>query len=143
MMWTENHDILLLREILAAQPWTHRHGSVEQGQCWDGISMLLTTIENPVFKVSTRSVRDRYTLLVKKYKARRSAEEKARISPDHTEIDDAIQDLLEQFEEADNCRKVDKNEKAGEQLAAAQEIRNASLETFSQTVKRKESETCN
>jgi len=142
MVWTENHDTLLLREILAAQPWTHRHGSVERGQCWDGISMILCTIEEPLFKVSTRSVRDRYALLVKKYKTRRNAEAKASgISPEHTEIDDALQDLLERFEEADSARKTEKTEKVGKELAAAQDIRNASLETFSETRKRNGNDT--
>ena len=141
MVWTGHHDILLLREILAAQPWIHRHGSTERGQSWDGISAILGTIEEPVFKGSTRSVRDRYTLLVKKYKTRRNEDLKASGSnPEHTELDDALQDLIERFEEADNIRKVEKAEKAEKaetELALAQEVRNKSLETFSQTQKRK------
>ena len=106
--------------------------------------MLLTTIENPVFKVSTRSVRDRYTLLVKKYKAWRSAEEIAScISPDHTEIDDAIpRTCWNSLKKQIIVERLTKMKRPGEQLVAAQEIRNASLEIFSQTWNRKESEPC-
>ena len=68
MIWLENHDIVLLREILHIQPWSQRHGSVERGQLWDKIAVVLNSLEGMNFKVTTRSVRDRYTLLVKKYK---------------------------------------------------------------------------
>ena len=42
--------------------------SVEQGQLRDKIAVVLNSLENMNFKVATRSVRDRYTSLVKKYK---------------------------------------------------------------------------
>ena len=42
--------------------------SVEQGQLRDKIAVVLNSLENMNFKVTTRSVRDRYTSLVKKYK---------------------------------------------------------------------------
>ena len=69
MLWTEQHDILFLREILHIQPWIHRHGSVERGQAWDKIAAILNSlVEEPFFKVTPRSVRDRYSLLVKNLK---------------------------------------------------------------------------
>ena len=68
MTWLENHDIVLLREILHIQLWSQRHGSVERGQLWDKIAVVLNYLEDMNFKVTTRLVRDRYTLLVKKYK---------------------------------------------------------------------------
>ena len=47
------------------------------------------------FKVTTRSVTDRYALLLKKYKKMWSEEEKASvINPKHTEIDDALLNLI-------------------------------------------------
>ena len=47
------------------------------------------------FKVMTRSVRDRYTLLMKKYKKKLTEEEKASdINLKNTEIDDALLDWI-------------------------------------------------
>ena len=142
MLWTEQHDIYLLREILHLQPWSHRYGSVERGQCWDEIAAILISLEDhPIFKVTPRSVRDRYSLLVKKYKKKWSEEAKASgISPEHSEIDEALLDLIQRFDEADNERKKEtagKKSKIEEELVKAQEIRKLSLETFGESRKRK------
>ena len=60
------------------------------------------------FKVTTRSVTDRYALLLKKYKKMWSEEEKASvINPKHTEIDDALLNLIQRFDGADSERKKD------------------------------------
>ena len=89
------------------------------------------------FKVTIRSVRDRYTLLVKKYKKKWSEEEKARgINPKYTEIDHALLNLIQRFDEADSERKKEKNAKKVD-LVKAQETRKKSLETFGETRKRK------
>ena len=64
------------------------------------------------FKITTRSVRDRYNLLVKKYKKKWSKEEKASgINPKHTETDDVLLDLIQRFNEADSERKKESEEK--------------------------------
>ena len=58
------------------------------------------------FKVTTRSVTDRYALLLKKYKKMWSEEEKASvINPKDTEIDDALLNLIQRFDGADSERK--------------------------------------
>ena len=146
MVWTERNEILILREILHIQPWIHRHGSVERGQAWDEIAAILNSlVEEPFFKVTPRSVRDRYSLLVKKYKSKWRAEDKASgIAPSYTEIDEALYDLIERFDEADAARQkatAEKKSKVEEELVQAQNMRNASLETFGETRKRKENDT--
>ena len=45
MAWTEQHDILLCREILHILPWLHMYGSVERGQLWDEIAAVLNSLE--------------------------------------------------------------------------------------------------
>ena len=68
MAWTEQHDILFLREIQHIQPWIHLHGSVERGQAWDEIVAILNSlVEEPFFKVTPRSFCDHF---VKKYKSK-------------------------------------------------------------------------
>ena len=72
------------------------------------------------FKVPPRSVRDRYSLLVKKYKSKRRAEDKASgRAPSHTEIDEALLDLIERFDEADIARQKAKAEKKSWREACA------------------------
>ena len=95
------------------QLWIHRHGSVERGQAWDKIAAILNSlVEEPFFKVTPRSVRDRYGLLVKKFKSKWRAEDKASgIAPNHTEIDEALHDLIERFNEADAARQKGTAEK--------------------------------
>ena len=146
MVWTERNEILILREILRIQPWIHRHGSVERGQACDEIAAILNSlVEEPFLKVTPRSVHDQYSLLVKKYKSKWRAEDKASgIAPSYTEIDEALYDLIERFDEADAARQkatAEKKSKVEEELVQAQNMRNASLETFGETRKRKENDT--
>ena len=146
MVWTEQHDILFLREILHIQPWINRHGSVERGQAWDEIAAILySLVEEPFFKGTPRLVHDRYSLLVKNYKSKWRAEDKASgIAPSYTEIDEALYDLIERFNEADAASQkvtAEKKSKVEEELVQAQNMRNVSLETFGETRKRKENDT--
>ena len=144
MIWTREHDIVLVREILNLRPWQHKSGSVERGQTWELIAAVLNSLDKPVCKVTQRSVRDRYVLLAKKFKQKTSEENRASgISPEPDETDDALLDITEQFDEADLQRQNDtknKKMKNDADLATAQDIRKTSLETFSQTKKRKEDE---
>ena len=115
----------MLREILHIQPWSKRHGSVERGQLRDETAVVLNYLEDMNFEVTTRSIRDRYTLLVKKYKKKwREEENVSGINPKHTEIDDVLLDLIQRFDEADSERKKDseeKNAKKEEDLVKVQE----------------------
>ena len=77
MAWTKQHDILLCREISHIQRQFHRHGSVERGHFYDGMAAVLNSLEEPGFKVTSRSLGDRYGLLVKMYKAKWNEEEKS------------------------------------------------------------------
>ena len=47
MIWTNQHDILLCREILVEEPYKFKHGSRERGQCWNRIANALSRIEKP------------------------------------------------------------------------------------------------
>ena len=46
---------------------------------WDEIAAVLNSLKKPVFKVTFKSVRDRYGLLVKKYKTKWNEEEKSSV----------------------------------------------------------------
>ena len=66
------------------------------------------------------------------------------MNPDYTELDGALMDLTQRFDEADSERKreaIEKKSKIENELAIVQEMRQTSLETFCQTKERKESDT--
>ena len=73
---------------------------------WDEIAAVLNSLEKPGFKVTSRSLRDRYGLLIKKYKTKWNEEEKSLGTvPDYTELNGALMDLIQRFYEADSERK--------------------------------------
>jgi hypothetical protein len=96
MFWTEEHNLMLCREILAVDPFTGtKKGTVQRGAKWKEIvDINLMKIEIPKFKVDTRAVRDRYTLLSQKVKRKLREEEQASgIDTDMTEVEDALEDI--------------------------------------------------
>ena len=76
MIWNDNKDLLLLKEIAAEGVFKHKHLSRERGSAWQTVSDSLNGYKEGGFKeLSARSVRDRYTVLQKKHKAKAAAEE--------------------------------------------------------------------
>ena len=106
MAWTEQHGVSFLREILHIQLWIHHDECVERGQAWDEITAILNSlVEEPFLKVIPRSFRDRYSPFVKKYKSKWRAKDKTSgIAPNYIEIDEALHDLIQRFDEADSAR---------------------------------------
>ena len=65
---------------------------------------VLNTVCEGYFKVTQRSVRDQYKLLVDNFKKRERGEAAAsRISVEETESDIAVADIIEPFEEEMKC----------------------------------------
>ena len=63
MRWTSEHDVIFLREVLVHEPWKQKYGSQERGKVWEKIAESLNglnTVCELYFKVTQRSVRDRY-----------------------------------------------------------------------------------
>ena len=56
MTWTEEHDILLCKEILIEEPYNLTHASRERGRCWDRIAETLNKVDQPKFNVDQRAV---------------------------------------------------------------------------------------
>ena len=100
MQWSEKHDELLMREILLFETWEQRYGSPERGPVWKQIG---DSYEEAKFKIlDSRSVRNRYKALVKKYQTKESEEPCASgISPEHPKLDNAIHNAIQHFDEAD------------------------------------------
>ena len=78
MEWTEEHDILLMREMMVIDIFLQKKGSPSRGLIWESILENLNKSDSPVFELKDkRSVRDRWTLLKNKYKNKIRKEEAA------------------------------------------------------------------
>lgn len=141
MTWTQEHNEMLIEEIYHYEPYKYKHGSKYRGNAWEMISESLNSIEKPKFSVNQKSVRDHYNLLDKEHRKRIKEEEKASgISPEHTELEEHMQDLIERFDAKDSEDQLadeEKKEKSEAETAKAEEMRRMSMETMAQSRKRK------
>ena len=91
MRWTEEHNIVLCREVLVVQPYQYRPKSAERGSAWTSIANELNAVQEIRFCVTQKAVRDRMKLLVERHKKKTRDEESASgISPEQSEIDEAL-----------------------------------------------------
>ena len=96
MEWTEQHDNILCQEILVLEPFKAKKGSIARGQIWDKIANNLNSLQHPQFRVTKRSVRERYTLLSDKFRAKMRDEEKASgIDTDLSDVEKALEGIVE------------------------------------------------
>ena len=137
MRWTTDHDVALVREIILHEPWEKWQGSVERGKSWENIAASLNGLTEIHFKVTQRSVRDHYKVLVDAFKKKEREEKNASgISPEESEVVQALADIVERFEQSDDDYKKqseEKKNKAAADTAKATEMRKRSLETFAET----------
>ena len=119
----------------------YKYGSNKKGNCWKKISESFNQLKDISFKVTQRSVQDRYLTLEKTYKKQKREEDKqSGINPEETEVDFALADIIERFEEAQKIHQdaSEKQKKKTEQDAAkAEDMRRKSLETFGEIMKQK------
>ena len=104
MRWTKDHDLVLLKEILLFEPYSQKRGSPEHGRVWEQIAESLNgqREDKILFKVSQRSVRDRFSVLKNNVTKRQREEERASgISPEISEGDEWLEDIIERFKERD------------------------------------------
>ena len=69
LKWTAEKDDLLIREMFSERPWTKRGGSADRSLSWERIADVLNLLDG--FNINQRSVRDRFTHLLNKYKQKR------------------------------------------------------------------------
>ena len=137
MEWTDDHDHSLCQEILALEPFKAKKGSITRGQIWDQIASNLNSLERPRFKVTKRSVRERYTLLSEKLKKKLKEEKASGIETDMTDVEKALEEILEKEADAENTKEIDKKKADN---AKAVEMQNRAMESMRSTQKRKESD---
>ena len=142
MEWTEDHDVILLREILASDLFSFKKGSVARGERWESITEKLNQVKTLSFHLKDkRAVRDRWVLLQKKYNANMHQEETASgISVDDmSEIDVLLEELVGKEESLNKVGDAQWR-KQKEDKSKAEDIRQKALERYSETKKRKSTE---
>ena len=78
------------------------------------IASNLNSLEIPRFKVPTRSVRQRYTLLIAKLKEKIKEEEKASdIETDMNNVEKTLEEILEKEADVENKRNIGRNTRKG------------------------------
>ena len=113
-----------------------KRGSITRGQIWDKIANNLNNLQLPRFRVTKRSVRERYTLLNEKFKKKMREEEKASgIETDMSEVEKALEEISEKEAVAEDT--LDSCNKKKADNAKAVDMRKRATESMSSTRKRK------
>ena len=110
MRWTKDHDLILLKEILLFEPYSQKRGSPERGRVWEQIAESLND--------------------------QREEECASGISPEISEVDECLGDIIERFEERDENQRKENEEKKERAI----EMRKRSLETFTESKNRNNEE---
>ena len=130
MKWTEEHELLMLRELMLLQPWLHKKGTSERGDDWEKLAVSLNTIPRPQFCVIQQCVRDHYSTIEKRRKKVREEDRASGIAPEEDkELDQLLDEIIELFDESDKAIDETK-QKQEEEAKKADEMRKRSLETF-------------
>ena len=138
MEWSRQNDVLLCTEIRVRQSYKFKKCSNERGKIWTEIASTLNSNEEVKFHVTQRGVRERYEGLKAKYLEKIKNEEKASgISPEVTELDSLLEEIIEKESLAESSRESDsaikKNE---EERKIAEDLRKTAMESMGETKKR-------
>lgn len=136
MEWTDDHDILMLREMIASELFQFKKGSPDRGKIWESIQERLNKLDNPKFMIKEkRGIRDRWNLLQAKFKRMQREELQASgIDCELSEKDALIEELSEQ-EDSFSA----KGKKKSDDKEEAEEIRNKAMERMASKKKSNES----
>ena len=141
MEWTMARDILLCREMLAINPFKAKGKTIQRTKIWETVVQHLEEIEESPFKITVRAVRDRYSLLSKKFRKRMASEQKASgISPEMSELDILLEEVTgveDQSEEERLSESEEKNQKTEQDRAKTVDMRKKAMENFSEATRRK------
>ncbi|XP_033096684.1 stress response protein NST1-like [Anneissia japonica] len=136
MNWNGEKDVELLREMAVTNPFMHKKGTRERGRLWENVGENLNKIDG--YKVDQRSVRERWAKLRKNLLKKNANEIKASgISPEMSESDVLVEELINQEDDAEKIElKNDEEKKKQDGIA----MRKQAMETFAETKKRKKEE---
>jgi len=122
---TDDHDILLLREMTASELFQFKKGSPDRGKIWESIKERLNKLDNPKCMIKEkRGIRDRWNLLPAKFKRMQREELQASGIDCGLSGKDA---LIEELCEKKDSFSAEEKKKSGDK-EAAEKIRNKAME---------------
>lgn len=84
------------------QPFQYCPKSAERGSAWTSVAYELNAIQEIRFAVTQKAVRDRLKLLIERFKRKMREEETASgVCPEESQLDQALYNILEIMEEAE------------------------------------------
>ena len=134
MEWSDEHDIIMLKEMVSREIFSFKKGSPDRGKTWESIQGFLNQIENPKFQIKDkRGVRDRWNILQGKFKKRMRKEEAATSieCEEMSEKDTIIEQLTEQERSFQAKEKSTVKEKE-----AAESVRKKAMERMKDSKKK-------
>ena len=99
MVWNNNKDEILCREDLLLELYQFKPHSHERGNVWKAIAENVTASITCSFKVDAKSVTERLTGIVVKYKQKRKDENVSGVSSEHTSLEEALEEISKKMEE--------------------------------------------
>ena len=109
MVWENEKDEYLCREVLLFEPYLHKPRTVARGNAWKAITAQLTAAPLS-FKVDARAVRERFGGLVEWFKAKNREELVATgVSPEQSQLDVALEGIVQKMDEAELANETNEN----------------------------------
>ena len=144
MIWDEEKEVLLCREILVVEPYKFKKSTKDRGDAWTKISNSLNKADIvPPLTVDQRAVREHFCALLKRYRKKAAdALKESGVAPEVTELDVLMEEIINKVEEYEKrFSKVDEETKEKDKdEALAQDIRQQCMETYAESRKRKQLE---
>ena len=139
-VWKTKHEQFFVRELLFVEPFSFKHGSKERGQAWTTVADNLNSSDRPKFKVTQRSVREKFEKMIQNFRKNEAYEQRASgIDAEHDEVSQALTEINEKINEYDRLWSEEKartTQKAELEASQATEIRRKATERLGQTRER-------
>ena len=141
MKWTEEKDVMMMKEIAAQGVFQYKFGSRERGNVWNVVAQNLTSHTDLFDGLTERGARDRYTLISRRFKVKISEELKSSGigGEPQTEYEILLEELVHLSDEAEKRAEIDAKsikDKANLEKQKALDIRKKAMEKMGETRKR-------
>ena len=140
VVWTEQRDVLMLKEVAAEGVLQHKLKTRERGSGWLAVANKLKA-NIPAVDITGRSIRDHFGMLARKHRINMAKQEKETGGggEELTEKEKLLEELMEICEETEKRVEEEnevKKQSVEREKAQALEIRDRAMERYGETKKR-------
>ena len=140
IVWTSDKDLTMLKEIAAEGLLTQKQKSRERGAGWIAVATRMANFFGHI-EVTSRAIRDRFTILVRKHKFKLAKEERASGigGEELTEVEALLEELISINEETEKRVEDEDGERkktVEKEKKQAMEMRQRAMEKLAETKKR-------